>query len=430
MPRPVTYDLTHLAHRVRYLAPSGIEKVDLAFGQYFSQHPKKLCAAVHYGVTKPAILDPARVGSVVKEVRRRWRENVPVEEDIKYQQLRAWLLSKATRPKKAHTRESFVQKAAATYISSLRSAVLPYLQDRSRKIPEGAIYLNVAQHAFEIPRFFKWLSNRRDLQRVFFIHDLLPLDCPEFWPDGYKALFERRIACAATHATAFITGTKYVRDRLSAEMKKRGRTNVPIFTHALPPPNDILDGAAATDRELANACYFGAIGTIEPRKNHLLLLNIWRELAASDAHVPKLVIVGKRGWTNDQVIGAIELSTSLSPHVSQISGLANSSLKSLIAHAKAVLMPSFAEGFGLPVVEALSLGTPVVASNIPVFREVSGGHAIFCHPLDGMAWLHAIRELAKDHSPLAREARAAARSFVPVTSRGYFNQIEEFLASL
>jgi glycosyltransferase involved in cell wall biosynthesis len=431
MQRPLTYDVTHLTHRLSYTAaPSGIEKVDLAFGQYFALNPGKLYAAVHYGLTSPVIFEPSYAGSLVQRVRLRWREDMPAGEDIKFQEIRAWLLNGGQKPAKAYTRESLREKIAANKLSLTRSAVLPFVQGGASKIPEGAIYLNVAQHAFEMPVYFRWLSKRQDLQRVFFIHDLLPLDYPEFWPAGHEDRFEKRVRCAAKHATAFITASKYVQVRLRAEMESRGRRNIPIFVHSLPPPNGTTAESTPADPELASASYFLVIGTLEPRKNCLLLLNIWRELAASGKCPPKLVLVGKRGWVNDQIIGAIERCASISPYVCEISGLASSSLRSLIVHAKAVLMPSFAEGFGLPIVEALSLGTPVIASDIAIFREISGDHALFRHPLDGMGWLTAIQELAQDNSPLARDARAAARGFVPVSNELYFDRLAQFLASL
>ncbi len=430
MQRPIAYDITHLEHRLSYSAPSGIDKVDLAFAQHFSLNLKKLCAAVHYGFMDPIIFDPVRVTRVVNRVRSRWLEDASITEDLKYHELSRWLLNEVKQPPRENRQETAFRRIAANGRSLLRTAAFLLLRDHSRKIPEGAIYLNVAQHAFELSFHFRWLSKRRDLRPVFFIHDLLPLDFPEFWPAGHEERFERRVACAAEYGAAFITASQSVRDRLHAELVKRGRRDVPIFTHPLPPPNDISRDTAAADAELGKASYFLVVGTLEPRKNHLLLLSIWRELIASGGNVPKLVFVGKRGWSDEQIIATIEHPTKLASHVGEVSGLASSSLRELLIHAKAVLMPSLGEGFGLPVIEALSVGTPVVASDIPVFREIAGDCAIFHHPLDGMAWLRTIRELAEDGSLLTQKARAAAASFRPTSNQVYFDRVEEFLGSL
>lgn len=93
-------------------------------------------------------------------------------------------------------------------------------------------------------------------------------------------------------------------------------------------------------------------------------------------------------------------------------------------------MPSFAEGYGLPVVEALSLGTPVIASDIPVFREITQGCALLRHPLDGPGWLQAIMALSDLGSSAAIEARERARAFHAPSWPAYFERVDAFLASL
>ncbi len=176
--------------------------------------------------------------------------------------------------------------------------------------------------------------------------------------------------------------------------------------------------------------YFLMIGTIEPRKNHLLILNIWRELAARGGHVPKLILVGKRGWMNEHILHVLDQASTLYPHVAEVSGLGNASLKKLIVNARAVLMPSHAEGFGLPVVDALSAGTPVIASDIPALREASNGKAIFRHPIDAAGWLTAIQQLSDSANSLAKEARASAAAFQATTASEYFAEVKSFLCGL
>jgi glycosyltransferase involved in cell wall biosynthesis len=425
----LAYDLTHLAHRAAFIGTSGIEKVDLAFGQHLSRNGSS-CAGIHYGINGPIVFGPAAIGSAVSQARHQWLEDIPIEQDLNFQRVRNWLVRGGHRPRVKDKRHTFTDQFAASSRSILRSAGLLLCQNRLRQIPEGAIYLNVAQYALEVPIYFRWLAQRRDLHKVFFIHDLLPLDRPEFWPPGHQQRFDRRIKCATDRATAFITASNSVRDRLRTEMSRRGRPNVPILACSLPPANGVLEGRVHVDPQLSDVPYFVVIGTLEPRKNHMLLLHVWRELKTSRAVAPKLVVVGKRGWASEEIVGAVERSKDLCDCVIEISDLASSSLRSLVANSKGVLFPSFAEGFGLPIVEALSMGVPVVASDAAESREASQGCANFQKSCDGHGWLNAIRELARANSTFGADMRAAAKSYAPTTHEKYFGQIDQFLGTL
>ena len=190
------------------------------------------------------------------------------------------------------------------------------------------------------------------------------------------------------------------------------------------------DRRALARPELAAIPYFVVLGTIEPRKNHLLLLNIWRRLAEEQPSPPTLVIIGTRGWENEQVLDVLDRSVLVRPHVVEASGVSDRGVMRLLANARGLLMPSFAEGYGLPVVEALSLGTPVVASDIPIFREVSHGRAVLRHPLDGPGWRDAIMRLSDPASPFAVQARREAQAFRSLSWSTYFAGVEAFLHEL
>jgi glycosyltransferase involved in cell wall biosynthesis len=162
----------------------------------------------------------------------------------------------------------------------------------------------------------------------------------------------------------------------------------------------------------------------------MLLLNIWRTLAAQGAPVPKLVLVGLRGWDNDQALQFLERSELLAPHVRMVSGLSSVELRQIIGNARALLTPSFAEGYGLPIVEALSLGVPVIASDIPVFREVARDCATFLSPIDGTGWRETIKAFSGARPDLYAAALAQAKNFAAPNWAGYFDGIEAFLATL
>ena len=147
--------------------------------------------------------------------------------------------------------------------------------------------------------------------------------------------------------------------------------------------------------------------TLEPRKNHLLILAVWRALVARlGPEAPKLLLVGTRGWHYDPIIDLVERSPALRSHVMEVSGLSTPGIKRLLDNARALLMPTFGEGYGLPVHEALAAGTPVIASDIPVFRWLTSPILTRLSPLDGEAWLETIADLSR--TPRASGEPAAA----------------------
>ena len=163
--------------------------------------------------------------------------------------------------------------------------------------------------------------------------------------------------------------------------------------------------------------YFVCIGTIEPRKNHLLLLNIWRRMAERDGPnaIPKLIVIGRRGWENEQVVAMLERCPLLVDCVEEQGRLPDRAVRSLIAGAHALLMPSFAEGYGMPVAEALSLGTPVICSDLPALREAGSDVPNYIDPLDGPAWMAAIDDYNDPAAHRAHAQRAQCAVWTPPT---------------
>ena len=171
--------------------------------------------------------------------------------------------------------------------------------------------------------------------------------------------------------------------------------------------------------------------TIEPKKNHLLVLHVWRRLVAELGDTaPKLVLVGARGWENEHIVDMLERCPSIQRHVVEVSGLETPALRRLLSGARAALMPTFAEGYGLPLVEALAAGTPVIASDIPVFSEVGGDFIVRLDPTDGPAWQRTILEFSQEPSPERRKQQVALARYRPPAWEPFFTSIEDFITDL
>jgi glycosyltransferase involved in cell wall biosynthesis len=427
MGRRIVFDISHLVTRLSHTATSGIDRVDLAYARHLSQGPDRTYAATHYGLFRPHVLSIDRMRSLVDLF-----ERVQLEQDCadgpEWTALRARLVEDGAAPR------SNVRSPRLGVITSARrvasQTAYRAIYGVGGSIPHDAIYLNVAQHAFEHHRFFRWIEHRPDVVPVFLIHDLLPLDFPEFFPPGYELRFQRRVETMITRARAIITTSEPVADRIRAEYRKRNVPPVPIHIEPLASPLGWIGTLEDRSDDLRNTPYFLMVSTIEPRKNHALLIEVWRSLIRRSSSPPKLVLVGRRGWESEQTFRELDLAPDLQGHVVQMRNLPSAHLRTLMQNAIAVLMPSFAEGYGIPVVEALSLGTPVICSDIPVFREISQGRAVLRSPIDGKGWLEAIEAMTKVGSELRGKGIQDARKFKAPAWTNYFNNVQNFLETL
>ncbi|MCI4677318.1 glycosyltransferase family 4 protein [Rhodoblastus acidophilus] len=422
--RPLVYDATHLVARLNRRALTGMDRVDLLYARRYAED-KGLAGGLHYGLREPHLWSPARLRRLVARFHRKVGEDDALPDDATWNDLRAWIADPSGQrqlPGELICRS--VDEGPRALADQL---FLRLIDDFGASVPEGAIYLNVAQAGFEYHRFFDWLARRPDVTPLFVVHDLLPLDHPEFFRAGYWQRFDRRVQTIVRHAKAVITTSAVVRDRLAEEYERRRKPAPPMIVRHLPSPLGARRDREDDDPLLAEAPYFVMVGTIEPRKNHQLILNIWKELGPE---APKLVLVGVDGWDHEHVLRMLDRCPALRRTVQRVSGLPRRALRRLVANARAVLMPSYAEGYGLPVVEALNLGAPLIASDIAIFHETAGASATYLSPIDGLGWKNAILDFAKPDFPRRREALRAAAGCTAPTEADYFAAIDNFIAAL
>jgi glycosyltransferase involved in cell wall biosynthesis len=294
---------------------------------------------------------------------------------------------------------------------------------------EGALYLNIGHTGLDEPSLADWIRRHR-LKAVYFVHDLIPLTHPEYCREGESERHQRRMATVLASAAGVIGNSRHTLGELSAFARRTGR--------AMPPAVAALLGseqlAAEPEREAqepSGRSHFVALGTIEGRKNHLLLLQLWLRLGEElGERVPRLLIVGRRGWEAEQVLDLLDRSAQLRRNVVELSDCSDGEVAGLLRSARALLFPSFAEGYGLPVAEALRNGTPVIASDLDVFREIAGNVPDYLDPLDGPAWRQAILDYSADPSP-RREAQLERLKELELPSwRAHFEAVEPWLARL
>jgi glycosyltransferase involved in cell wall biosynthesis len=135
-----------------------------------------------------------------------------------------------------------------------------------------------------------------------------------------------------------------------------------------------------------------SVGTLEPGKNRETLTRALSLIHERGTHLP-LVVVGQRGWLDDA--GA---SSEPAGQIIYLGYVPDADLPALYSCAEAFLFPSWLEGFGLPPLEALACGTPVISSRRPAMTEVLGDAALFADPRDPAAWADSIERLAADRA--------------------------------
>ena len=248
---------------------------------------------------------------------------------------------------------------------------------------------------------------------VVTIHDLTFQKYPEFHEKIKRFYFPYMIRKAVDKAAAILTVSESTRlDLCDLYPKALGKSFV--TTLAARSFSDFTENQSQTSLlfGLSKGSYFLFVGTLEPRKNLSRLLQAWHDFVSERKPPLKLVVVGMTGWMVEEVLDAF---TDCAPDgVTYLDYVSDLELASLLKGALALVYPSLYEGFGLPVIEAMSLGVPVITSGIGATREIGEGAAELVDPLS----VHSIKDaliriatMPQLREALSRSGRARANSF-------------------
>lgn len=295
----------------------------------------------------------------------------------------------------------------------------------------GSIFFNTGHKGVESPEYVATLR-AMGVKPVYFVHDLIPLTYPEYCRPDEEAKHADRMTNMLTSGAALLVNSDDTKREMEAFAASKNLPVLPIQTAWLASGLDtdtVGKTAASAPAEYADRPYFVALSTIEARKNHLLLLQIWRRMVEQlgEEQVPRLIIIGQRGWECEQTIDLLERAHKLKNVVVELNGVSDAQLSSLLAHARALLFPSFTEGFGMPLVEALELGVPVIASDIPVFQEIGQAIPDFADPVDGLGWYRLVLDYARPDSPERAAQMARMQAYRPWGWPDHFQQVDAFL---
>ena len=204
------------------------------------------------------------------------------------------------------------------------------------------------------------------------IHDLTCWDCPETIPAKMKAYYRIAFRCAVKHSKKIVTVSKFSQKRI-CEKYGLNKQDVPVIydglTEVFRNPPDIKINLS--EKYHIPPQYMLSLSTLEPRKNLKLLIKTYTEMLDEGDALPDLVLAGRQGWKLEEVTGTISEDTKT--HIHFTGFVEDLDLPQLYREAQLFVFPSIYEGFGLPVIEAMSQGTIVICSDAASLPEVANG---------------------------------------------------------
>ncbi|MCS7283010.1 MAG: glycosyltransferase family 1 protein [Anaerolineae bacterium] len=247
---------------------------------------------------------------------------------------------------------------------------------------------------------------------VVTIHDLNFLYYPQFQTAESRRYYNGQISWAVSHADHILADSEATRTDLirllNVPPQKVTTVYLGVGPAFRPLPPEVVQGTLA--RYGLAPGYLLFVGTLEPRKNLPGLLTAYRILLSRGTTREPLVVVGSRGWLYEDVFARVE-ALGLEFSVRFLEDVPDGDLPALYSGATLLAMPSFYEGFGLPALEAMACGTPVVLSNRGSLPEIAGGAAVVVNPDSPEDIAAGIAQVLED--PALREtlrARGLARA--------------------
>lgn len=263
------------------------------------------------------------------------------------------------------------------------------------------------------------------------IHDLIPLRRPDVCVPALVEEFTVSVGETLRAVDGVIANSAHTAQDVVEVMARHAMPAVPVIAvplaHQL---NETVANRAVWTRQIEpfrQQPFVLSVGTIEPRKNHRLLLGVWQALEEEGLDPPLLVIAGKRGWLTNAFDAEMHLTREVGRRVKVMTDLSDPELDALYGACLFTAFPSVAEGWGLPVGESLARGKVCVASDRDSMPEVGGDATVYVDPENVEAALPVFRRLLFEPGALAEAERNLQARFRP---RGWPEVVQEMMAAL
>lgn len=261
------------------------------------------------------------------------------------------------------------------------------LQDETMEYAPGDVFFGLDLQPQVVPaqRAFYQVLRGQGVQVQFLVHDLLCIQMPQYFLPGSAEGFTRWLEVVAESDGA-VCVSKTVADELADWVKENGPVRQRPFRINWYHNGADIDNSTPTKglpadadtvlSHLRSRSSFLMVGTLEPRKGHAQVLEAFEQLWQTSGNV-NLVIVGKQGWLVESLVDRLRTHHELNKRLFWLEGISDEYLEEIYAASTCLIAASEGEGFGLPLIEAAQHGLPIIARDIPVFREVSGEHTYY-----------------------------------------------------
>ena len=282
------------------------------------------------------------------------------------------------------TREALGYRRARAFVARLLGTPVAGADEPIDCAP-GDVFYGLDLQADIVPTQEPFLlkMKRHGVHIRFLVHDLLPITFPQYFPHRTEAGFHRWLQTISKFDG--VIGVSQATVDAFREWQARHLENIdPDFRYDVAhngadlensaPTTGLPEDGAATLRLLKSRKSFLTVGTLEPRKGHSQVFAAFETLWARGTDV-NLVFVGQRGWNVDDLARRLRKHPERGRRLFWLEKVSDEYLENLYAAASCLIAASYGEGFGLPLVEAARRGLPILARDIPVFREVAGDYA-------------------------------------------------------
>ncbi len=262
-------------------------------------------------------------------------------------------------------------------VKNLKSLIsrFPFIKKMARK----ALFISSRIFATNYDLYWQpnFIPNRgiKAKKIITTIHDFSFLIYRDFHSKEKLSYFDNNFLTNIYRSSMIITGSNYTKqeilDRLNFKEEK-----IRVIYHGIDHNLFKIYRDTQLDFRLPNK-FILSVGSIEPRKNLIGLLKAYSLLDKSIKDEYKLILVGFKGWENSEIMELIEKN---SKYIEYLGFITNRDLAKVYNLATCFIYPSFYEGFGLPVAEAMACGTPVISSNSSSLLEVGGDAVLYCNP--------------------------------------------------